>query len=115
MRGTSVYEQRRNTTDKDHEINNINVLVANDSSGQPAIIGWEYFTNSGMYVQEAPGFGDFWTTLLNSNSVTQTLLNLLAPVGSIVPVSSEQGNTIGTYILRHGGKSGSCFTSKLTV
>jgi hypothetical protein len=103
-----------NTTDRAHEITDIVVLMAKNASGAMDTLGWEYMTGDGgaMYFQENTSFKDFWDTVLNSNSITGTLLTL-ASTGGITPISSAQANNVASYLLTHNGKAGSCFTGKL--
>jgi hypothetical protein len=112
-RGALGHQWPVDTSDYAHEINNIYVLVANNASGTPDILGWEYQTGNGAsYIQENPGFKDFWDVIFASNPLTSTLAQV-ADGGGITSVTSDQSKTIGDYLVNHNGKAGSCFTTNL--
>ena len=82
-----------NTTDYDHEVVNIYPVFANDQTGIPEVVAWEYVMGSGsMYIQGNQKFQNFWD---NVAIAILPFANALES-GGISSMNSTQANEISS-------------------
>jgi hypothetical protein len=101
------------TSDYADEIVNISAIQANNSTGTPDIVGWEYMTGNGdIYIQENMSFKSFWTGMAEATPAIGPFVSVMDS-GGISTLNSSNGTTIMNYTEQHKGQIGSCFTGNL--
>jgi hypothetical protein len=101
-----------NTSGSSTQIDDIDVIMSPNQSGNMDVVGWAYITPSGTYVQSNPAFPAFWTNIVTAIPVLGPFANAFNTSG-IAPVGSALANQIDQYLNNHGGQMGSCFSSSL--